>query len=245
MAVYHILNGDALTDRFLLTGLPGETVIMKECLIEGPLDGETLLQFWKTRSKFIDESYGGDYSGVLNEMNKILRVSFPAEFNLWFGYDLFCQTNLWFLLSLIHNLNMEIKVSIVYPSFLRGVNIWKEFGQAGKNDLIASFHEKIVMPLADIELGKQLWDAYKANDLIKLEKLSYSTSKSFPFLREVCTAHIQRFENPGRPEKVIGEIIQAASPDFQTVFEEFCKREGIYGFGDSQLRKIYDKLIIF
>jgi hypothetical protein len=30
---------------------------------------------------------------------------------------------------------------------------------------------------------------------------------------------------------------------FNAVFTEFFKREGIYGFGDSQLKQLYDKVL--
>jgi hypothetical protein len=66
-------------------------------------------------------------------------------------------------------------------------------------------------------------------------------------LDEVCQAHIDRFpedQSSGRPERLVEELIQTHSTDFNKVFSEFSEREGIYGFGDLQLKTIYDKLMI-
>ena len=41
----------------------------------------------------------------------------------------------------------------------------------------------------------------------------------------------------------MGEILKKNARDFKTVFKEFTAREGIYGFGDVQVRKIYDKVM--
>jgi hypothetical protein len=30
---------------------------------------------------------------------------------------------------------------------------------------------------------------------------------------------------------------------FGTVFQEFCKRESIYGFGDLQVKRIFDEVV--
>ena len=43
--IYHILNGDALIDRFSATGLKGEMVVARESLIEGDLSGDTRVAF--------------------------------------------------------------------------------------------------------------------------------------------------------------------------------------------------------
>ena len=37
--------------------------------------------------------------------------------------------------------------------------------------------------------------------------------------------------------------METKSKAFETVFTEFTKREEIYGFGDLQIKTIYDKLI--
>ena len=78
------------------------------------------------------------------------------------------------------------------------------------------------------------------------EIASETISAAFPYMQEVIKAHIDRFPKvgeSGRPEKVVEEIVKNVSMDFPVVLSEFWKRESIYGFGDLQLRKIYDNVI--
>ena len=60
---YHILNGDALVDRFVTTGIEGEVVIARECLIEGDLSGKDLEEFFKVRAAYLAQTYGERGSG--------------------------------------------------------------------------------------------------------------------------------------------------------------------------------------
>ncbi len=248
---YQVLNGDSLKEHFLATKLNGTVIINRECLIVGNLAGNTLTEFWEVRAKFIEDSYNDDREGyfakVVSEFEKIIAAPNNSEFNLWFGYDLFCQANMWFLLSLIQNSHITKKVFIVYPTYLKRDEIWNDFGYATTNDLIFCFETKIEFSEADLILGKNLWTAFKNNDLPKLEELSENKSPCFPYLKEVCQAHIERFnfkDGKGRPEIVIEAILKNVSTDFSKVFMEFSQREGVYGFGDFQVKQIYDNVIL-
>src|SRR3712207_6301561 len=97
---YHVLNGDALVDRFLDTGLSGEMVVARECLIEGDLSGSTRDAFYLARANYLALAYNevqkNYFEEVASEFEKLTTAPSPSEFNLWFGYDLFCRANLWF-----------------------------------------------------------------------------------------------------------------------------------------------------
>jgi len=70
--------------------------------------------------------------------------------------------------------------------------------------------------------------------------------RAFPYLQEVVKAHVDRFPkdgSKGRPERVLEDITKKVSTDFHKVFKEFWSRESIYGFGDIQLKHLYDKVM--
>jgi hypothetical protein len=245
-ATYHILNGDALASSFPASGIKGELIVMREALIAGDLQGDTLDSFWQTRAQYLEPINPTVYYNVfVKECRKILSVTADDELNCWFGYDLFCQVNMWFILSIIYTGQLSKKVFVVYPSFLSRENIWNDFGRATSSNLLEAFKNRRLFSEQDIYLGHQLWLAYKNNQLELLQTLAQKQSVCFPYLAEVCKAHADRFPaagNKGRPELVIEDIIKNVSPDFHTVFVEFFKREGVYGFGDSQLKPLYDKV---
>ncbi|HEX9958732.1 MAG TPA: DUF1835 domain-containing protein [Fibrella sp.] len=244
---YHVLNGDALQERFLATKLEGHVIIDRECLIVGDVSGDSPAEFWDTRATYIEATYHETrtnyYKRVVSEFDRILEALNQSEFNLWFGYDLFCQVNMWFVLSLLYNQSKAHMVYAVYPIFLSADAIWNDFGQATVADLRTCYIGKVQFGESDLALGNALWNAYKKNDLKALKRLSAADSPCFPYLYQVCTAHIERFNfkgGKGRPEAVIEEIINNGSTTFPDVFQTFFQREGIYGFGDVQLKQLYD-----
>jgi hypothetical protein len=245
--IYHVLNGDALAGTFEGAGIPGEVLIAREGLIAGNLQGDTLAAFFETRAQYLSSDNPRlYYDTTVKEFNKLLAATDGSEFNLWFGYDLFCQVNMWFILSLLKNMPVQKNIFVVYPSFRNSDEIWKDFGRATHANLHTALTNRVAFAEKDLQLADDLWLAYKQNDLERLQTLAQQKSSCFPYLAEVCQAHVDRFPLPGakgRPERVIEDIIKNVSPDFHTVFVEFFKREGVYGFGDDQLKPLYDKVI--
>jgi hypothetical protein len=245
--VYHILNGDSLAAGFPETNIEGEIIVVREALIDGNLSGDNLYDFWESRTKYLGITETEYYQNVVKEFEKIINAPDNSEFNLWFEYDLFCQVNMWFVLSIINNISISKKVYAVYTSHLDKTNkqFWNGFGQANSNELRICLTNRIPLQVVDVRLGQYLWNAYKAHDLEGLIRLGKNPSPAFPYLQEVVQAHVDRFPKDGtrgRPERVIEDIIKNGSTDFHKVFEAFWRRESIYGFGDIQLKQLYDKV---
>lgn len=246
--IYNILNGDALAYSFPDAGIAGETVVFREALIDGDLSGNVLQDFWHSRAKYLGSTKAEYQDKVVCEFEKILNAPEGSEFKLWFEYDLFCQVNMWFVLAMINTLPIKKKVFAVYTTHLDKTSkqFWNGFGLANSDDLRACYTNRVQLADADMQLGQDLWTAYKGGDLENLTILSRNKSLAFPFLPEVVSAHVDRFPKDGsygRPEKVIEEIAKNISTDFPNVFQEFWKRESIYGFGDTQIKSLYDKVM--
>lgn len=245
--IYHILNGDAMIERFKETMLPGNMLVMRECLVEGDLSGSSLEDFIHHRTRYLADMYHADPDryAIADLIEAILHAPDHSEFNLWFEYDLFCQANMWFILSLIHPLTINKKVYIIYSFWSTPAARWRGYGPATKSELLNWYNLKIPCTTPDLSLADTIWNAYKTNDLDQLEGLSSVQSVCFPYLEEVLFAHIDRFGLdglPGRPEKRIISILEEFPlADFGKVFKEFTKWEGVYGFGDIQVRRMWDK----
>ena len=155
---------------------------------------------------------------------------------------------MWFVISYIKRLSKRNEVFAVYSSHLKesDKNFWNGFGRANSDELKFCFANRIQLKDSDLQLGKDLWNAYKDQNLQELSRLSKNQSRAFPYLEEIVKANTDRYPqdgSPGRPEKTIKDIIENVSADFHEVFREFWKRESIYGFGDTQVKHLYDKLI--
>jgi hypothetical protein len=250
MTTYHILNGDCLADQLRQTKINQDFIVCRECLIEGNVFADNITNFWTIRAKFITDTYQvarEEYFGkTVSEFEKLNNLPDYSEICLWFENDLFCQTNMWFVISILAN-QPTLKIFRIFPIIENNIDTWKGFGIATPEKLEEAYNSKVQFTLDDIELGKNLWTAYQNSDLGKLKKLAKSQSDCFEYLDEICQAHIERFpldQSLGRPDKVVKEIIENNSKEFQIVFSEFSEKEGIYGFGNLQIKNIYDRQML-
>ncbi len=249
MATYHLLNGDCLAEQMLQTEINENLIVCRECLIEGNLQAANLTDFWSVRADFIGQTYEVSkkqyFARTVSEFEKLRQLPESSTVCLWFENDLFCQTNMWFAISILEN-QPDLKIFRVFPIIKNKHDRWKGFGVANAENLERAYRGRIKFTPEDISLGKNLWTSYQNNDLNRLKELSQTKSLCFEHLEEICEAHIERCPlsgSPGRPEKVVKEIIETISTDFQRVFSEFSEREGLYGFGDRQIKRIYDQQV--
>jgi hypothetical protein len=246
--VYHILNGDSLAASFPSDIPQGKIVIIKEAFIEGPTTtnfGDA--GYWLERSQYISDTYKEDpkmylYNFLTNQLAALQQVTQDDNVYLWFEDDLFCQTNMWFSVYYI--------TRFVQPQFFRifpkeDNELWCGFGRAEKDQLVLLFDQKKLFSSKEIQLVNFLWEAYVHDDEENLKRLSTANSTCLRFLPEVIQAHLDRIprsENPGRAKKVLREIMDSGVSSFYEIFSAFSLREGIYGYGDSQIKNMLKEM---
>ncbi len=246
--VYNILNGDSLAYSFPDSGIEGDIIIVREALIDGNLSGGSLHDFWRSRANYLGLTETEYHYDVVKEFEKLINAPDNSEFNLWFEYDLFCQVNMWFVISIINSLPIKKKVYAIYSSHLNRTSkqFWNGFGLVNSDDLVFCFANRTHLNSDDLQLGQDLWTAYKSSNFEELIRLAKNQTPIFPYLQEVVKAHVDRFPKDGtkgRPERALEDITENVSTEFGEVFKEFWNRESIYGFGDVQLKYLYDKVM--
>ncbi len=241
---YNILNGDALLKQFP-ENIEGETIICRECLVDGDVKSKNLDDLFHVRARFINECYGDFsvehyYNNAVAEFDKIRNIPKQSIVNLWFEDDLFCQVNFWFVCYLLQNFVQEPLVFLIRPK----EHTLYGFGGLSKPGLEHAFAERIQLNSTAQIAG--LWEAYKNGNMDKLLHIASKLKKQFPFIKNAVNAHIARIPNnrsKGRPTEALVEIIQDLKTDeFGPVFREFNKREYIYGFGDLQVKRLLDEI---
>lgn len=236
--IYHVLPGDAPVEEFRKTAIEGEVIVCREAFIAGPIDAGDPEQFWDERAKFVLTEYGEDeivyHEKVAAELEKLADIGPEDEVNLWFEYELFCSVNLWFCLSKLSG--SDAKVFRVEPSVVSAEDRWSGFGKLNADELAKCFAERTRLTEENIYLGKQLWDAFRFSDASRLAELKADT---FPHLSEVIDAAI---EIDTKPRLMLENIKAEGVTDFSEVFSRFSKTAGVYGFGDTQVLRIWDSL---
>lgn len=238
--IFNILNGDYLAYQLEKTSVEGEIIVCREALVKGNLQADNLEDLWKIRAESISEDYQvkkeSYYTKVVTEFEKILQIPESSEVNLWFEDDLFCQVNLWFCLTLIPK-DKDLKIYRIFPKTTKENN-WKGFSISDQFELEESLKSRILFQEKDINLGVDLWQSFQNNDSESLQQLSENQSKCFHFLKEIIDSYLNI-----KPEVFIKNLIQNGTTDFNQIFEKFQDELGIFGFGDLQVKSIYDKIL--
>jgi len=243
----HILNGDALLDRFIAANIPGTFIIVREALIEGPVQAKTLTDFWELRAGYFStDNKARYYEKVVSEFEKLKHVNKDAAIHLWFEDDLFCQVNMWFTIDHLYNLELSSKLYRVFPIIPEEDYRWSGFGNLNSSQLKDCYQKRIAFSSDDVLLAKNLWTSYSSKNLPALKNLSLIPSGCFHDLQQVVQAHLDRFPKSGetgRPEKILQQIINSGYTEFDDIFKKFYINEGgIYGFGDVQVKSILARM---
>lgn len=241
---YHILNGDALKEQFP-EEIDGDIIITRECLVDGDVSSNSLEELFEVRATFLNTHYGDVslqdyYAKSVFEFDRIKAIPQQAVVNLWFEDDLFCQVNFWFVAYLLTHFTVAFQAYLVRPKKHTPYG----FGGLNEDELKSAFSQRIA--LDELDKIASLWDSYKDGNLQQLKHTASSLKQDYPFILDAIEAHIERIPtdtSPGRPTEALIEIIdELGTSDFAPVFREFNKRECIYGYGDLQVKRIFDKI---
>lgn len=246
--IFHILNGDSLAEIFP-ESIPGERIIFRECLIDGPVNPTPTQELWEVRAEFIQKNYPDtaeiDYRTCSYE--EILKIKFipsGAKIYLWFEEDLFCQVNLWFILNYLKDHHAEVYLVLPYPDSPY------HFTKLNARELKGCFETKAhALNVKEMEILARIWTHFQKEEVYEALKIAGLFQERFPFLKlavEAWRDMIPVGGFPGKPKATLIEISQKLqTKNFPTIFEEFQKQLPEYGFGDLQVKRMGKELGIF
>jgi hypothetical protein len=177
--VLHVLNGDATAAVFPPT-LPGERTVWRDILMEGPAAGDA-----DARAAWLAPRLGvsaDDYARGWREGQRILaHAKEHDEVVLWFEQDLFCATNLWFVLDRLE----APRISLVFPPLSAGGGL----GVRAPGAFEPLFERRRALTAADIADARALWRVYAAPEPLPLTRLQ----PTLPFAPTAVRLHCARF----------------------------------------------------
>ena len=246
----HIHNGDSTANTAKQTQLPGEHFAFREALIEGPAPSGCTNDEWRAiRAQHLSSAYGVALEQCERELaeqeNKLATFADHEEMVLWFEHDLFCQTNLLYLLDwfsqheLRNTLANGTKLSLVCIDQFPGVTDFRGLGQLNAAQLASLFPDREEIQRSDLELARSAWQAYCSADPTAIEQFLQTDTSALTFLASALRAHLKRFPSLrnglGAIENIVLKLIKSGSSDFKNLFSRFGDAVPEYGFGDAQL----------
>lgn len=240
----HVLNGDSLASAFPAS-IPGNIAIVRECLVDGPVAAESFEELAVIRAKYLSTAYPEatekDYfTDVIPEFEKILTATSATQVYLWFENDLFCQVNLWFVVNLLKSHKGQLYLVSPTTDLIEGFGGMKELQleEAYRNAKALTPNERHIL--------SDMWKLYQRPDVSEALTLSHQTNPELPFLYPAVVAwkeSIPHGDYPGKPKAALKEIAaQLGTDDFGKIFRAFHVKYAIYGYGDLQVRRLWEEL---
>lgn len=240
----HVLNGDASVPAFTKANLPGQILVWREVLSEGPVHA-TLPEneFWQKRQEYItqlaNEPTDAYHAKVLEEVEKLEQSHLFFEVILWFDADLMCQVNLLFLLSRLQQCKPNL-VSVCTPA--PGENI----GLLNAAQFQGLMENRQQLTDDQLLVAREMWELYASPQPLKLQLYIQQVSAPLLHLEAAMQLHFSRFpgcaDGLSQPERALLYLIQEGAASMDALMKQFWAALPGYGFGDLQLKQLLSRL---
>ena len=240
----HIHNGDSSAGTAKQSSMPGEHFAWREALIEGPTPAGVTGEEWrKLRARHLTEFHGVDQdeteSGLRIQEDKLASYPEHDEIILWFEHDLFCQTNLIYLLNWLAERNLgNTKLSLICIGEFPGLPNFRGLGELNSPQMASLFDGRHEVSSAEKTLASTAWQAYCSADPTAIPTLLETDTSAMPFLKPALQLHLERFPSVsnglGRIQNRGLKLINDGIRSFVDLFRRFGDAEPAYGLGDAQ-----------
>ncbi|WBL41622.1 DUF1835 domain-containing protein [Algoriphagus halophytocola] len=240
----HVLNGDSLAETFP-PSISGNIAIMRECLVDGPVAADSFNELAIVRSEYLKKTYpeAADqdyYTYVTPQFKKILTATSATDVYLWFENDLFCQVNLWYVVHLLKAHKGQLYLVSPTTDLIEG------FGGMNIDQLRSAYRNAKPLTSNERHVLADMWQLYQTQNTAEALTLSLQTSPELPFLHPAVVAWVESIphgEYLGKPKEALKEIsAQLGTDDFGKIFRAFHVKYAIYGYGDLQVKRLWEEL---
>lgn len=249
----HIVNGDSLAEQMQELNLPGELIVWRELLCEGPTVQKINSEFFKIRKKFLKQAYdisSENYEDrFISEIKRLKALKDYDEVVLWFEFDLFCHINMLAAINLLFEKDKTIPIFLVCSKKLEGEKEFQPLSQLKLNELQNHYKNSIPLNTEDIEVALLIWELYCGNNPLKL-KPQIKVNTNFEYLSSCIRAHIERFPNSVTGINTLERNVLKLIANHEIKNENHLlgyalQYQGYYGYSDNQMQRLLKKLSIF
>lgn len=236
----HILNGDALLAQ-IGDQLEGQKIVFRECLCTGPRGRTLRPEFWEERTAYLrgidptltetqirENGYG--------EIHKIAQLAPSQKVYCWFEEDLFCQVHFWTTIAMLEENQAPDSVFWVRP------RPGFAYGYSGMSPQQFQQALREAKPLST-ENRQQLAELARAFDQEHDERLASVAEGLSADWEPVKKAVQLELSRPAGPLQIMrGLMEQHKQANFGTIFQFFHQKAPEYGFGDLQVKELWDQI---
>ena len=246
----HVLNGDAMVERFPIPDEQGSKVVWREILCEGPVRKDFDDAFFEARKNWLSTAFAHweadmpDYDQEVNgELRKLEAVGPKDKVMLWFESDLFCQINLLGAVNYLIQLGVSPE-RIYQPVFGQPIYGFSDFSQ---ESLLEAAENAVPIAPDDMEWAQKLWQAFTDDQPQKLVPFLDDKPATLPDMPSALALHCQRFpslyDGLSLEERMMLELARKRrTTPYKQLMGSFFAATAELGFGDLQVQLILNRL---
>ncbi|HEY0896061.1 MAG TPA: DUF1835 domain-containing protein [Sphingobacteriaceae bacterium] len=244
--VLNVLNGDATLEKFRQTDLPGDILVWREILSEGPVQAAGISGFFRLRSDYLQTLAGAapeDYQQkVVSEYDRLADYRRYSAVNLWFEFDLTDQVNLIFLLNFFHKKPGNSSLYLICPEEVPGYPDFRGIGELAPTDLQKLLPGRVQLTPEDLRIASAAWEAYCSGREEDIHKIIDGDTGRLQLLKPAFRAHLERFPDASGLDRIDREllgILGTGWKDAREIYRIFSGANKIYGMSDLS---VFDRL---
>lgn len=188
----HITNGDSVGSALVVGPLPGDVIVWRDVLHEGPVPAELpLAELSRVRARFVfdcgwTESLEDTLDGFASRDAALADSLQEDEVVLWFEHDLFDQLQLlqlldWFAQQPLGHTRLTLISRAEY------------LGTLNPRTLAVRFPSRVAVTAAQFAVARAAWAAFRSADPAALTATLATDLSPLPFLRAALVRHLQQF----------------------------------------------------
>jgi hypothetical protein len=238
----HITNGDSVGETLQQTGLPGDILIWRDILHEGPTPADlSLEQMSQIRARFLADWAPSPYEEVLalflRRDTTLAQFAAHKEVILWFEHDLYDQLQLIQLLDWFsHQDCAATTMSLICINSFPHIAHFTGLGELNPSQLRSLFETRHPLTQGELTLGSEAWKAFCSPDPSSLEAFLRKDTSALPFLKAALLRHLEQFPalegGLSRTERQILEVVASGIHTPLEIFRATQEKEESPFMGD-------------
>jgi hypothetical protein len=198
-SVLHVLNGDATRFQLERSTVGGVATVWADVLHDGPTPaGLAADEFRQARARHLAARFGQPQPDVLAQLQAwdaaLDRYHEHDEVVFWFEHDLFDQL---ILIRHLHWLSTidpgTTRFSLICIGAFPGIENFNGLGQLSASQLATLMVQRQPITDEQIQVGRQAWDLFRADDPEPLQAWLQDGVQALPFLAGAMRRHFEDY----------------------------------------------------
>jgi hypothetical protein len=244
----HILNGDAIQEKFQKAFPGSEHIVFREILCEGPCTYSLSdPEFFVQRRDYLKSWASVGHIEAFEKSWTHRDWNALSQIYLWFEADLFCFIN---LLSLLDYLSAprfsSVSIKLMWAGHPENPIKHSNLGFYSETDFLSGIDHVRVLAPSDLNFASKLWKVWKSDNHADFGHF-HDTWPLIPDYKEFLNLHIDRFASInsglGIEEELLLSALDDGADNYQKMMRWVLQNQAKLGFGDLQFEKKFHELV--